>query len=170
MHENAGAAEERRPIVIKNRDILVLQRVIAVMQEVRALEERREWQDKRRFNIMQLLTGMPRGGTGPTGLDAALASLDELADEQKERVKEYTRELRAAERIINGIANLNMRTFVMMMYVENIPPGKVRSELNMTEWAMKSARNAVEQARDMASVRWHDRYVLQEEQGYDRKF
>ena len=153
-------SEDKRPIVIRNRDIPVLQRVVYVMQDIRALEERREWQKGRMDNITQHLSGMPRGGNGPVGLDAAFAALDELEEEHKQQVKQYYRELKAAERIINGIRNRFMRTFVMMLYVENIQPGKVRSELNMSEWSMKSARNAVEQADDMASVRWNDRYVI----------
>ena len=168
-NERGGAAEEKRPIVIRNRDITILQRVIYVMQEIRALEARRLWQKDRMQNITQHLSGMPRGGSGPTGLDAAFAALDELEEEHKERVKEYARELKAAERIINEIPNRNMRIFVTMMYVENIPPGKVRSELNMTERGFRTARHVVEQAEDMASVRWRDRYITDEE-GKMRKF
>jgi hypothetical protein len=159
MNERSGA-EEKRPIVIKNRDIPLLQRVIYVMQEVRALETRRLWLKDRMTNITHPLSGMPRSGGVPTGIDAAFAAVSELEEEHKERVKEFTRELKAAERIINGIPNRNMRTFVVMMYVENIPPNKVRSELNMTERGFRSARFACEQAGDMASVKWRDRYVI----------
>lgn len=162
MNERSGA-EEKRPIVIKNRDIPLLQRVIYVMQEVRALETRRLWLKDRMTNITQHLSGMPRSGGVPTGIDAAFAAVSELEEEHKERVKEFTRELKAAERIINCIPNRNMRTFVVMMYVENIPPNKVRSELNMTERGFRSARFAVEQAEDMASVKWRDRYVISRE-------
>ena len=156
--------EDKRPIIIKNRDIPILQRVVFVMQDIRALEERREWQKSRLNNISQHLSGMPRGGSGPVGLDAAFAALDELEEEHKELVKEYYRELKAAQRIINGIRNRFMRTFVTMMYVENIQSGKVRSELNMTERGFRSAREAVEQSPDMANIVWHDRYILEKSQ------
>lgn len=147
-------------IRVNNRDILILQEVICVMQEVRALETRREWQRERMYNITQHLTGMPsqHGQTG--GLEAAFASVAALEDEHKDKVKEYTRKLKAAERIINSIGNHFMRVFVMMMYVENIPPKKVRSELNLSERGFRTARTAVEQAQDMASVKWRDRYIL----------
>ncbi|NCU20719.1 hypothetical protein EOM89_08275 [Candidatus Falkowbacteria bacterium] len=150
--------------MIKNKDIPILQRVICVMQEIRALEARRLWQKDRMSNISQHLSGMPRGGGGPTGLDAAFAALDELEEEHKERVKEYARELKAAERIINCIPSHTMRVFAVMMYVENIPASKVRGELNMTERGFRSARYAVEQAEDMASVKWRERYVITREE------
>lgn len=148
-----------QPIRIKNRDILVLQDVIHVMQEVRALETRRLWQRERMTNITHHLTGMPSGG-GPSGLDEAFATVAALEDEHKERVKEYTRRLKTAERIINEIGNGFMRTFVTMMYLENCPPKYVRCELNLTEKGFRTAREAVEQAPNMASVKWRNRYIF----------
>lgn len=156
--------EERPVIIIRNRDIPLLQRVVSVMQEIRALEERMLWEKGRTQNITQHLSGMPRGGSGPAGFDAAFAEIAELEEEHRKRVMDYMRELREAERILNAIQSRNMRAFVIMMYVENIPAAKVRCELNMTEWAFRSAKDAVEQARDMESVRWKEKYELQEDE------
>ena len=152
--------QDCEPIKIRNRDIPVLQDVIRVMQEVRALETRRQWQRERMYNITQHLTGMPKQQGEHGGLEAAFAAVAELEDEHKEKVKEYTRKLKAAERIVNGIGNPFMRTFVTMMYIENLSAKTVRSELNMSEWGFKRARQAVEQAEYMKCVVWRERYVI----------
>ena len=146
-------------VTVNNRDILVLQEVIYVMQEIRALERRREWQRARMHNITQHLTGMPSQHGGQGGLDAAFAAIAQLEHEHKAKVKAYARKLKAAERIINEICNPFMRTFVVMMYVENLPQRVVRSELNISEWGFKRARQAVEMAEDMGKVVWRDRYI-----------
>lgn len=147
-------------IVIKNKDIPLLQAVFHVMQDICALEKQRIWERERMCDITQHLT-WTHGGGAPTGLDAAYAALSEIEDDHKEKIMQYKRELKAAERILNEIPNRNMRTFVNMMYVMNIPPEKVRVELNMTEWGFRRAREAVEQARDMQSVKWRDRYMIE---------
>jgi len=155
--------DERQPVVIRNRDIIALHRVIPVMQIVRSLESQCIWERGRMQSITQHITGMPRGGGVPTGLDAAFAMLDEIETEQKERIKEYVRELRTAERIINAIPNENMRAFVILLYLHDLTPEEVRRELNMSKWGFRRARRAVEQARDFESVRWRDRYILQKD-------
>jgi hypothetical protein len=63
-----------------------------------------------------------------------LAALAQLKDNHKEKVKEYIRKLKAAEQIVNGIGNPLIRTFVTMMYIENLSAKTVRSVLNMSEW------------------------------------
>lgn len=146
-------------VVIQNRDIPKLQKVFSLMQDIRALEERRVWQRERMVNITQHLSGMPGSGE-PRGLDAAYAALSELETEHQELVKAYTRELKAAERIVNSIGNPTMRSFVTMMYIENLPPRVVRCELNMTEWGFKRARMSVEQVKSMEHVIWRDRYIM----------
>lgn len=148
------------PIRVHNRDIPILQDVIRVMQEVRALETRRQWQRERMTNITKHLTGMPRQQGVGGGLEAAFSALAQLEDDHKEKVKEYIRKLRAAEQIVNGIGNPFMKTFVTMMYIENLSAKTVRSELNMSEWGFKRARQAVEQAEDMGSVVWRERYMF----------
>lgn len=152
--------QDCEPIKIRNRDIFVLQDVIRVMQEVRALETRRQWQRERMTNITRHLTGMPIQHGGMGGLDAAFAALAQLEDDHKEKVKEYICKLKAAEQIVNGIGNPFMRTFVTMMYIENLSAKMVRSELNLSEWGFKRARQAVEQAEDMGRVVWRVRYIL----------
>lgn len=61
---------------------------------------------------------------------------------------------------MNGIGNPFIRTFVTMMYIENLSTKTVRSELNLSEWGFKRARQAVEQTDDMGSVVWRERYIL----------
>lgn len=148
--------------IIRNRDILLMSRVFQIMQEVCRLEERIAWQKERAYNVTQRITGMPGGHGGAGGLDAALAALDELTEQYSEQVQGYMRELRAAEEILNGIQSPSMRTFVTLLYVDNMPQAAVRRELNMTEYAFTRAREAVEQAESMADVEWREAYALRE--------
>lgn len=160
MKEKDRTAHE--PRIIKNRDIPLLSRVLYVMQDVCRLETRHEWQRERMYNITQKITGMPGGKGQPSGFDAAFAALDELCDEQRGRISAYMQELKTAERIINSIESRTMRTFVVMMYVDCLPPDKVRKELCMTEWGFRRARDSVEQAPDMQSVVWREKYIVEE--------
>lgn len=146
---------------IKNRDIPLLSRVRFIMQEVCRTEKRREWQQDRMFSITQKLTGMPGGGGVPKGFDAAFAMLEEADDAHKRNVIEYCRELKAAERIINSIPNLTMRTFVVLFYVDGLTKKQVMAELNMQEWGFRRARESIEQAADMAHVIWRERYIME---------
>ena len=38
---------------------------------------------------------------------------------------------------------------------------EVRRELNMTEYGFNRARNAIERAKDMQSVVWRERYIME---------
>lgn len=150
-----------QPRAIRNKDCVLLHRVPYIMQDVCRLETRRQWQKDRMFSITAKLTGMPGGSGGvPTGFDAAFAALSELDEEQSQRVIEYCRELKKAERILNTIPSRSMRTFVVMRYIDDLPGAEIIRELNMTEWGYKRACECIEQAEDMAHVKWRERYIL----------
>ena len=151
-----------QPKKIKNKDIPLLSRVRFIMQEVYRTEKRREWQQDRMFSITQKLTGMPGGGGVPKGFDTAFAALEEADDAHKKNVIEYCRELKTAERIINDIPSLTMRTFVVLFYVDGLTKKQVMAELNMPEWGFRRARESIEQATDMTHVVWRERYYLEQ--------
>ena len=155
--ENAPA--DGRPVEIRNKDIPLLADIFCIMQDIKQLEQRREWQQDRMFNITQHLTGMPGGGS-PRGLDEAFALLSEIDDEHKQRCKEYTRQLRKAQKILNNIESSSMRTFVVMKYVMDVSDSEIRRELNMTKHGFYRARKCVEEASCMAAVKWQERYIL----------
>lgn len=152
-------AEGNEPVKVRNKDIPLLANIFNIMQDIRQIEERREWQAGRLFNITQHLTGMPGGGT-PKGLDETFALLSEIDDEHKQRCKEYARQLRKAQKILNSIESHTMRTFVMMKYVMNVSDSEIRKELNMTKHGFYRARECVENASCMAAVKWQERYIL----------
>lgn len=77
-------------------------------------------------------------------------------------MRQYKRALKQAENIINGIASLRMRTLVMMLYVEDIPAREVRERLNMSRRRFDAAVEAMEQAEDMAHVRWRENAFSEE--------
>lgn len=156
-----GAVEkEQRPVEVRNRDIPLLSEILYIMQMVRQIEERRDWQRDRMTNITQHLSGMPGGGGLPKGLDDAFALLSEIDEEHEALCKEYVRQLKMAQKILNGIESRTMRTFVVMKYVMDVPDVKIRQELNMTWRGFDRARRAVEEATCMAAVKWHERYIV----------
>ena len=44
----------------------------------------------------------------------------------------------------------------MMLYVEELPAKEVRERLNMSRRRSDAAVEAIEQAENMQSIRWHD--------------
>lgn len=156
-----GSTEkEPRPVEVRNRDIPLLSEILYIMQMVCQIEERRDWQRDRMTNITQHLTWVPGGGGLPKGLDDAFALLSELDEEHETQCKEYTRQLRKAQKILNSIESLTMRTFVLMKYIMDVPDVEIRDKLNMTRRGFDRARRAVEEAPDMASVKWQERYIV----------
>ena len=141
MGTDSVTAEGSGPVKIRNRDIPLLADIFTIMQDIRQIEERREWQKGRMFNITQHLTGMPGGGGMPKGLDETFALLSEIDDEHKRRCKSYVRQLRKAQKILNGI----------------------ESHTNMTRRGFERARDSVENAPCMAAVKWQERYILVED-------
>ena len=157
-----------QPVTIRNRDIPLLADVLPIMQDVRMTEEQRAWQRDRLTNITPHLTGMPGGGGLPKGMEEAFAILSELEEDHAKKCVEYGRKLKKAQDILNGIENHTMRTFVMMKYVFESPDTEIRRELNMTRRGFDRARKCVEDAPDMASVRWQDKYIVAKK-GYAAK-
>ena len=157
-----------QPVVIRNRDIPVLADVLPIMQDVRMTEIQKAWQRDRLTNITPHLTGMPGGGGLPKGLEEAFAILSELEEDHAKRCVEYGKALKKAQDILNSIQNRTMRTFVMMKYLFETPDAEIRRELNMTRRGFDRARKCVEDAPDMASVRWQDKYIVAKK-GYAAK-
>ncbi len=148
------------PAVVYNRDVPVLAEVLAVMQLIDRTEALRERRMSQATRITAQLTGMPRGGGGG-GLDAALAALDELDRALSDQVAEYARVLRRAERILNGIESRSMRAFVVLRYVMDEPDARIRRALCMTRRGFERAVRCVEDAPDMASVIWRERFYVE---------
>lgn len=148
------------PRVVRNRDIPLLTRVLGIMQDVASLEKRIEWQNERMYSITAHLTGMPGGKGTASGFDAVFAAVDGLQDEHREKVRTYVRELKRAENIINSIESASMRTFVTMLYVDDLPAEFIRKELNMTRYGFERARAAVEEAESMRQVVWRERFIV----------
>lgn len=154
------AEKKVAPAVIHNRDIPVLADVLSMMQTVNQIERRRDWQRDRLTHITQSLTGMPGGGGEPKGLDHAFSILDELDREQEKECRGYARQLKKAQKIINGIESQSMRAFVTMKYVMGCTAKEIRQELNMTDWGYRRASLSVENAPCMGLVKWQEKYIL----------
>lgn len=149
-----------KPVKIANRDILPLRELLGVMQNVRQAEKMQMWQRVRMQKITASLSDMPGGG-GNKGLDDAISTLDELNREQISMCRQYIRSMRRAQRILDGIPNGTMRAFVVMKYVMGISDSEIRRELCMTRRGFDRAVHAVQDAPDMASVKWQERYLFE---------
>jgi len=160
--------EKFHPVTIRNRDIPLLASVLSVMQDVCMVEQQRQWQRDRLTNITPRLTGMPGGGGLPKGLEEAFAAISELEENQANECIKYAEVMKKAQEILNGIESENMRTFVKMKYVFDTPDTDIRRELNMTRRGFDRARKCVEDAPNMASVKWQEKYVVAKK-GYAAK-
>ena len=150
----------REPVRIRNEDVLLLSRVLYTMQDVSATEEKRMWQQDRLWNVTRRITGMPGGQGEPSGLDRHFAEIVEIEEQYEKELAEYCETLRRAEGILNAIPNRTMRTFVTMMYVLDIPHNEIMTRLNMRRRTFEGLRRAIEQAKDMKSVIWPERFTL----------
>lgn len=159
----AAEDEDRAPeaIVVRNKDIMLLEQILPIMQDIRLTEEQAEWTRERMTSTTQCITGMPGAHGNPKGMDDAFARLYEAAERHDNHIRDYTRMLKKAEKILNGISSISMRTFVLMRYAWDIPDTEIRAEMNLTRRGFDRARRAVETAEDMAHVKWVDRYILE---------
>jgi hypothetical protein len=66
------------------------------------------------------------------------------------------------EKILRRIQDGTMRSFVKMMYVDNLSAAEIRAKLNMGRKLFEQAREAVEQATCMAEVQWSGRFTTKE--------
>lgn len=152
--------ETREPIKIRNRDVLLLSRVLYTMQAISATEEKRLWQQDRLWHITQKITGMPGGGGEPSGLDKHFAAIGEIEERYEMELSNYDDALQTAEAILNAIPSPTLRTFVTMLYVLNIPNREIMTRLNMRRKTFDGLRRSIEQAQDMKSVIWPERFTL----------
>lgn len=127
--------------------------VLSIMQEIRRLEERKQWVGDRLINVTQHLS-WTAGGGGKHDFGDGYADLQEVEAEIDAKLSEYRQRLAKAEAVLNGIADLNMRTFVAMLYVEKFTSKRVMTELNMSRRTFENARRAIENAPDMARAQW----------------
>lgn len=152
---------ESQPVIfVRNKDIPLLADVLSVMQLVCKTEEIRQWQRERMVSITSHLTGMPGGRNSTKGFEDAFAALSETDEEYQRLCAEYASKLKAAQEIIDGIASDTMRAFVVMKYVMFVPDVEIRRELAMTRRRFDAAREGIENARSMKSVKWSERYTL----------
>lgn len=139
---------------MRNRDIPLMREILYIMQEICQIEKLQEWQRDRMLNVTQHLSFTPGGKGLPKGIEDAFAILSGLETEHEAKCAEYGRKLKEAEEILNGIENLEMRTFVLMKYVMDVPDTQIRRDLNMSEWAFNQAKKCIEEAGSMKEVVW----------------
>ena len=151
---------ERSGRKVRNRDIPLLNRIFYIMQDIRSMDRRCEFTREQMYSTTKRMTGMPGGGP-PRGYDLMLGELEELNRDYGEKVAEYARELKKAERILNGIPSPKARTFVRMYYVDAVKTSEILSELDLTEYKFKQALERIEGAERMAKVDWPDEYVAE---------
>lgn len=163
MQEAASKSKRiEKSKTIKNRDIPLLSSIYSIMQEIESLQYRGDRRYKMMFSTGQSISGMPGGGQ-PKGLDDFMAQADDLFERMDAQIAEYYKQLKQAQDILNAIKSVTMRAFVRRQYVDQLDKRVIMRDLNMSEWAYRQARECVEQARDMAHVVWHERYIVEQE-------
>lgn len=158
---NGETPNEGRNVMVRNRDIPLLADIVRIMREIVCIEERREWQRERMLHITRHLTGMPPAKGMAKGFEDVMAMLSELDGEHEAKCREYVRMMKRAQRILNGIDSGTMRTFVLLRYVMDAADVDIQREMNMTRRGFERARRAVEDAQEMAAVKWTERYFVQ---------
>jgi hypothetical protein len=125
------------------------------MQEVGLLEEAGERQLDRKHAITRIFSGLPGGSGGvPKGLEALMERLDQISEEYAQRLMDALDALDDAQDVLNGIADVRLRTFVMMLYVADMSPHEVQTELYLSVWKYRKVREMVEQAECMRGLEW----------------
>lgn len=159
--DKVNSADQRPSRVVKNKDILLIQEVPLLQKDIVSLEQRKNWERARMDNISQHLSAF-QGGGSRIGMDETFADIEELEEKHRSLIKKYTRSVRRAERIINGITSHQMRTLVTMLYLDNVPDRAVQAVLRMSRWTFENARKTVEDAPNMDAVKWYDRYSVED--------
>lgn len=137
-----------------NPELKTITRVYYTMQDAMSAERRREWVRESLFSVTQQITGMPRGGGLPQGIDSGLARLDELDRAYTEAVLRATEELCEAQRILDSIGRMELRVFVQMLYLDGFSGAEVRRELGISKWKFDKIRQSVENAERLAEAKW----------------
>ena len=146
---------------IRNRDIELLTRIFYIMQDIRSLQRRSDFQNDLLFSTTKRLTGMPGGGGLPHGFDVIIGELEEMNRDYGDKIGDYIRDLRKAEKIINGIPSGTMRTFVRMYYVDQVEKAEIMKDLEMTEYQFDKARKAIEEAESMRKTDWPEKFRME---------
>ena len=153
--------EQENRTGIRNRDIPLLTRIFYIMQDIMSLQRRSDFQNDLLFSTTKRLTGMPGGGGLPHGFDVIIGELEEMNRDYGDKINDYVRDLRKAEKIINGIPNGAMRTFVRLYYVDQIEKADVMRKMEMTEYQFEKARKAIEDAESMRKAEWPEKFRME---------
>lgn len=145
---------------VSNRDIPILAGIPYLKAEIESLEQQCRWQRDRMQSISYHLTGMPRQGRQQKGLDTGFTLLEKIEAKHSQKCKEYTYQLRQAEKIINGISSQSMRAFVRLRYVSGDTDTRIMAKLGMSRRGIERAKKCVDEAPCMAAVKWQERFVL----------
>lgn len=152
-------------VEVCNKDIPILSSGISIRQEMKNLEERLLWMQEGMLGASAIrYSGMPSGGGSPKGLDDQFVKLYELEAEYDEKRKEYARLLLKIEHILGSIESMTMRSFVSMKYVMNDSDTKIQRELGMSRRGIERAKKCIEEAENMKSVKWKERYILKSDE------
>ena len=152
---------DENKVGIRNRDIELLTRIFYIMQDIRSLQRRSDFQNDLLFSTTKRLTGMPGGGGLPHGFDVIIGELEEMNRDYGDKIGDYIRDLRKAEKIINGIPSGTMRTFVRMYYVDQVEKAEIMKDLEMTEYQFDKARKAIEEAESMRKTDWPEKFRME---------
>lgn len=149
-------------ISIRNADIKILMDLVPIRQELKRLEEQCSFRRDTMFSISAHLSGMPKAKGTTHGIDDMLARLSETETRYRETMEDYLEAEKAAERVLNSIESVQMRSFVAMAYMQNKAKREIMDALMLTEHGYRKAREAIESAECMRDVVWREKYYCEE--------
>ena len=137
-----------------NQELKTISQVYYTMQDILSVARRRDWVRESLFNVTQRLTGMPRSGGLPQGIDSGLARLDEMERAYTDALLGGVEELSEAQRILDSIGRMELRVFVQMLYLDGFSGAEVRRELGLSKWKFDKIRQNVESAERLSEAKW----------------
>ena len=145
---------------VSNRDIITLTRVRAMKQEIKITEQKRAELLGIYRRALRASEGPVRARRDEVDLEAVRAELAAQDAEYLRILADNAQAIRDANDILRGIEYDDMRVFVALLYESGETHKNIWARLNMSRRVFEKLRKLVEEAPDMASVPWPEKWLL----------
>ena len=148
MTEDEWEPEEGHLTAI-NRDLAIIAEQVAAMERIEQIQTAIEFQRDKAQDITQKYDRVGGGKSGgvPHGLEGLVAELDELRRREVAAIERYTAAALAAEEVIEGINNPQMKRFVTWYYVRGVKIRVIAAVMHVSERHLYNLRERLERAR-----------------------
>lgn len=151
---------EARVYTIRNVDALALTQVRIMKQELKITELKRAELRALHRRAVRACEGDVSAADAISDVDAVHKKLAENEALYARRIEACAKAIRDAEETLARIENPGMRLFVTLLYERGETHKYVMAKLGLSRRSFEKLRKTVEDAPDMASVVWADKWVL----------